>query len=50
MSEQQSIKRIIELEAKVYCIKCPICGQRIYGLSEDEVQRALIEHMNEKHG
>jgi predicted small metal-binding protein len=46
----EGVKRIIEIEAKVYCIKCPVCGQKIYGLSDGEVQRALVEHMNEKHG
>jgi hypothetical protein len=43
MSEQV---RIREVEVQVYMAKCPRCCRRIYGLSEAEVKKRLIEHLN----
>jgi hypothetical protein len=40
----------IEIKITVYYTKCPVCGRKIYGLHDGEVRRALVEHLNEKHG
>jgi len=40
---------IKEVEVKVLYAVCPICGIRVYGLSEGEVHRKLVEHMDRMH-
>jgi hypothetical protein len=40
---------VIEIQTSVFCVRCPICGQKIYGLHDGEVRRALVEHLNKVH-
>jgi hypothetical protein len=44
--EREQARNIREVEVQVYMAKCPICRRRIYGLSESEVRKRLIEHLN----
>jgi len=41
---------IEKVDIRVFSTKCPICGKKIYGISESDVRAKLIDHMNEKHG
>jgi len=40
---------VYKRQFKVLYAICPVCGVRVHGLSEGEVRRKLVEHMDRMH-
>jgi len=42
--------RVKEVEVEWYYVTCPICGKRIYGMSELQARIRVIDHIKKFHG
>ena len=39
-----------EVEVRWYYVFCPICRQKIYGMSNEEAKARVMQHIKEVHG